>query len=77
MAVLPATLKPAETVTWYNLVLLGVIGGIGVMILSENIKDKSSVPVRDIAIWGGLVPAFVTALSVYFIAKSAKKSEEI
>ena len=70
--VLTTTIKPTEAVTWFNLALIGFIGGIGVMILSEKTKDKTWVPVRELAFWGGVVPAIITIAAVYSISKSSK-----
>lgn len=72
ISALPQILKPTECVTWYNLILLGFIGGIGIMVLSELIKDKTQVRVKDIVIWGGLVPAIATVGTVWYLARSSK-----
>ena len=68
---LPETVTPTEAATYFNLIIIGVVGGIGVIALSQLIKNKTKVPASQLAIWGGIY-SIVALASVLAIARSAK-----
>lgn len=71
MAQLPVVVTPAEATTVYNLVLIGLIGGIGVVTLTELIKNKTAIPVNEIVKWGA-VTTVVAVASVWAISRASK-----
>lgn len=68
---LPTYVTPTEAVSWYNLFLIGTVGGLGVVALSELIKNKSTVPVSEITKWT-LIFGAVAAVSVWKITRDAE-----
>ena len=68
--ILSSDITPTEAATYHN-IMLTVIGITATIILAETIKDKTTVPVRDLAIWAGIF-GIVTAASVYSLAKASK-----
>ena len=68
---LPTYVTPTEATSWYNLILIGTVGGLGVMALSELIKDKQTVPVSEITKWT-LIFGIAAAISIWDINRSSK-----
>lgn len=71
MVSLPTYVTPTQATSWYNLILIGTVGGLGVMALSELIKDKRTVPVSEITKWT-LIFGAVAAISIWDIDRSSK-----
>ena len=71
MLSLPTYVTPTQATSWYNLILIGTVGGLGVMALSELIKDKKTVPVSEITKWT-LIFGVVAAISIWDIERSSK-----
>lgn len=63
---LPTYITPTQATSWYNLILIGTVGGLGVMALSELIKNKNAVPVKEITKWT-LIFGVVAAISIWGI----------
>ena len=68
---LPTYVTPTEATSWYNLILIGTVGGLGVMALSELIKNKSAVPVKEISKWTAIF-GIVAAVSIWEIDRASK-----
>lgn len=68
---LPTYVTPTEAASWYNLILIGTVGGLGVMVLSELIKNKKTVPVAEITKWT-LIFGAAAAISIWDIDRSSK-----
>lgn len=68
---LPTYITPTEAASWYNLFLIGAIGGLGVIALTELIKNKQEVPVGEITKWT-LIFGTVAAVSVWDINRASK-----
>ncbi len=68
---IPTYVTPTEAASWYNLILIGTVGGLGVMALSELIKDKSLVPVKEISKWT-LIFGVVAAASIWGIDRASE-----
>lgn len=67
---LPTYVTPTEAVSWYNLFLIGTVGGLGVVALSELIKTKSAIPTSEITKWT-MIFGIVAAASVWGITRDA------
>jgi dolichyl-phosphate-mannose--protein O-mannosyl transferase len=68
---LPTYVTPTQAVSWYNLILIGTVGGLGVMVLSELVKDKQTVPTSEITKWT-LIFGAVALVSIWDITRSSK-----
>lgn len=68
---LPTYVTPTEAASWYNLFLIGAIGGLGVIALTELIKNKQKVPVSEITKWT-LIFGVAAAVSIWDINRSSK-----
>jgi hypothetical protein len=68
---LPTYVTPTEAASWYNLILIGTVGGLGVIALTELIKNKKTVPVSEITKWT-LIFGVAAAASIWDINRSSK-----
>lgn len=63
-------ITPTETMTAYSLIG-GIMAGIGGIMLSQQIKEKRTVPVNSLIIWTGIL-GVATIVSVVVISKASK-----